>query len=125
MSDPDIRTFTLEEANALVPEVRPVLEALRDAHAAMERHHDDVMGSVPTNGGGEVHRAFLEASQSAARAQKDLGDRGIIVRDPSTGLIDFPAIRDGELVYLCWKLGEDAIGWWHPPEAGFAGRRPL
>ncbi len=125
MSEPDIRTFSLEEANALLPEVRPLLEEMRDAHAAMERHHDEVMGSVPTNGGGEVHRAFLEASQAAARAGRALGGQGIIVRDPSTGLIDFPTIRDGELVYLCWKLGEDDIAWWHPPETGFAGRRPL
>jgi hypothetical protein len=50
---------------------------------------------------------------------------GIILRDVESGLVDFPAERDGNEVYLCWRLGEDHVGYWHPPETGFAGRRPL
>jgi hypothetical protein len=50
---------------------------------------------------------------------------GIQVRDPQTGLIDFLSERDGEEIFLCWRLGEDAVAWWHPIDSGFAGRQPL
>jgi hypothetical protein len=91
----------------------------------MEERYEAVMTSVPTNGGGATHREFLDASSRAATALKELTDLGIVVRDPSSGLIDFPAERDGEEIYLCWRLGEETIAWWHPPDTGFAGRQPL
>ena len=131
MSDeatPDLpaRIFTLEEANALVPTIEPLLVALRDANAAMEERGDDVMESVPTNGGGKVHKEFVDAAREAGRALDVLNGMGIVVRDPETGLIDFPAERGDEIVFLCWRLGEPhAIAWWHPTDAGFAGRQPL
>lgn len=119
------RRFTVEEANALLPDLIPHLEALRDAQAEMDVMEDEVMASVPTNGGGEIHRAYMDASRRAEAALGAITGEGVSVRDPSTGLIDFASERDGEIVYLCWRLGEDRIGWWHPPETGFAGRRPL
>ena len=51
--------------------------------------------------------------------------QGVIVRDAQTGLLDFPAVRDGEEIYLCWRLGEDEIGHWHSRDTGFSGRQPL
>jgi hypothetical protein len=81
--------------------------------------------SIPTNGGGAVHREFLDASTQAAAALQRLEELGIVVRDPSSGLVDFPGIRDGREVFLCWRLGEEAVAWFHPPETGFAGRQPL
>jgi len=125
MSEPEITTFTLEEASELLDDVRALVEQLRDAHAVMEDRHDSVMASTPTNGGGEAHQAFLDASRAANEALEALNGMGIAVRDPANGLIDFPTIRDGQLAFLCWKLGEDQIGWWHPTETGFAGRQPL
>lgn len=125
MSEPEIRTFTLEEATELLPDVRALVEQLRDAHEVMEDRHDSVMATSPTNGGGAAHQAFLEASRTSHGALEELKRLGIVVRDPANGLIDFPSIRDGRMVYLCWKLGEDAIAWWHPTETGFAGRQPL
>jgi hypothetical protein len=124
MSD-EARRFTVEEANALLPEVSPLVEALRRAHESMEERHDAVMESIPTNGGGKVHREFLDASIESAHALETLNEMGIVVRDPTSGLIDFPSLRDGREVFLCWRLGEDAIAWWHPLETGFAGREPL
>ena len=50
---------------------------------------------------------------------------GIVVRDPSSGLIDFPSKREGKVVFLCWRVGEERIAYWHDPESGFAGRKPL
>jgi hypothetical protein len=117
--------FTAEEANALLPKVAPLVEELRDAHAIMEDRQDDVTESIPTNGGGAVHREFLDASTRAAAALQSLEELGLVVRDPSSGLVDFPGIRDGSEVFLCWRLGEEAVAWFHPPETGFAGRQPL
>jgi hypothetical protein len=54
-----------------------------------------------------------------------LDERSIVLRDIGTGLLDFPALASGRQVWLCWRLGEDGIGFWHGPEEGFAGRRPL
>lgn len=125
MSDEPHRRYTVEQANAALPEVVPLVETLRDAQAAMEERHDKVMESVPTNGGGTVHREFIAASGRAQRALEALQSMGIVVRDPASGLIDFPAERDGADVFLCWRLGEDRVAWWHPIETGFAGRQPL
>ncbi len=119
------RHFTAEEANALLPAIGPLVEQLRDAHALMEARQDEVTESIPTNGGGVVHREFLEATTRAAKAMSELENMGLVVRDPSSGLVDFPAVRSGEEVFLCWRLGEPAVEWYHPPEAGFAGRQPL
>jgi hypothetical protein len=143
-----VRHFSAEEANALLPTVGPLVEQLRDAHALMEARQDEVTESIPTNGGGAVHREFLEATTRAGKAMGELEGLGLVVRDPSSGLVDFPAVgeleglglvvrdpssglvdfpavRDGQNVFLCWRLGEPAVEWFHPPEAGFAGRQPL
>jgi len=125
MTDAEQRLFTLAEASDLLPTVVPLVEQLRDAQAAMEEIQEEVMTSVPTNGGGRVHRAYQDAASSASEALQELTEMGIIVRAPDSGLIDFPSERDGQIVYLCWRLGEDQIAWWHPPETGFAGRQPV
>ena len=120
-----VRYFSAEEANALLPTVGPLVEQLRDAQAIMEERQDEVTESIPTNGGGAVHREFLDASTRASKALNELVELGIVVRDPSSGLVDFPAMRDGSEVFLCWRLGEQSVAWFHPPETGFAGRQPL
>ena len=125
MSDEHARTFTVEEARAILSEVRPFAEQLHEAHAIMDRTHDDVMDSVPTNGGGPAHREFLDASRAASTALDALEAKGVVVRDPANGLLDFPHERDGQVVYLCWRIGEPDIEWWHPSETGFAGRKPI
>lgn len=122
MSD---RRFTVEEANATLSALVPLLETLRDAQRAMAERQDDVQTSATGNGGGSAGREFLEASQDSGRAMAEINALGILVRDPETGLIDFPAERDGEEIFLCWRLGEDAVAWWHPTDSGFAGRQPL
>jgi hypothetical protein len=122
MSD---KLFTVEEANALLPSLVPLLESLRDAQRSMAELHDEVTTSAAGNGGGSAGKEFLEASQTAGRAMGEIIELGIFVRDPDTGLIDFPAERDGEEIFLCWRLGEDAVGWWHTTDSGFTGRQPL
>jgi hypothetical protein len=121
------RHFTLEEANASLPTVKPVLQKLRDAKDLLteEEAHSVLADSAPTNGGGEpgtqVGTAFLEVRQLLLTLQ----EAGIVVRDIDRGLIDFPAMIDGREVYLCWELGEDEVAYWHELDAGYRGREPL
>jgi len=122
MSD---RRYTVEEANELLPALGRMLERLGDAQRVMSERHDEVMEVTTHNGGGGAGKAYLEASQEAGRVGVEIQQLGIVVRDPEAGLIDFPSEREGEEVYLCWRLGEDAVAWWHPTDTGFSGRRPL
>ncbi len=122
MSD---KRFTVDEANATLATLVPLLESLRDAQRAMAERQDEVLSSATGNGGGAVGKEFLEASQEAGRATAEIDALGIILRDPETGLVDFPAERDGDDIFLCWRLGEDAVAWWHPTDTGFTGRQPL
>jgi len=121
------RHFTLEEARDRLPWVIEKLAALR---AARERLTDQearqaLAAGSPTNGGGhpgkQVGEAFVELQHGIAEFDR----RGIILRDLDTGLIDFPSIRDGQEIYLCWIDGEADIGFWHELDSGYAGRRPL
>ncbi len=120
----DVR-YTVDEANALLPRLGDVLERLREAQRVMAARHDEVMESTTHNGGGGPGKEFLEASQEAGKLGAEIQGLGIVVRDPESGLIDFPSERDGEEIYLCWRLGEEAVAWWHPTDTGFAGRQPL
>lgn len=122
MSD---RRFTLEEANSLLPVLGPVLERLQAAQAVIADSHEHLVERARGNGGGVEGRDFLDAITAAGRAIAELQEAGVIVRDPSGGLIDFPSERDGEEIFLCWRLGEKKVAWWHPTTSGFSDRRPL
>jgi hypothetical protein len=121
------RHYSLDEANALLPKVKPVLRKLRDAKDLLvdEDAHELLSDAAPANGGGDPGRQVGEAFLEVRRLLAALQEAGIVVRDIDRGLIDFPAIRDGEEVYLCWELGEDAVAYWHDLETGYRGRQPL
>jgi hypothetical protein len=104
-----------------------MLEELRQAKNQLldEEAREALSGASPTNGGGDPGRQVGEAFLEVRRILVELTEAGIVVRDVDRGLIDFPSIRDGREVYLCWQFGEDAIGWWHDLESGFGGREPL
>jgi len=130
-----MRHFTPEEANAALGRVRPLVERMvahRRAHAAALERQEPLEGHIRGNGGGIPPATLAEAGaevEREARALTRLVDEiaveGAQVKDVDEGLIDFPALRHGETVLLCWKLGEDEIRYWHRIEDGFAGRRPL
>jgi hypothetical protein len=121
------RHYTLEEASALLPWVAEQLERLRSAR--------DRLGDVDAraalaatgqaNGGGHAGKVVSKGFIELRELVLELREREIVLRDLDRGLIDFPSLRDGEEVYLCWLEGEEEIGFWHEPEAGFAGRQPL
>ena len=81
--------------------------------------------SAGGNGGDAGASRWLASSRTAADELSWFRDRGIVVRDIEQGLIDFPGLRGGRQIYLCWRLGEDAVNFWHDRETGFAGRQPL
>jgi len=121
------RHYTLEEANAALPRVVELLEALRSASARLgdRAAREALSGATPGNGGGDAGRTVSEGFMAMREALLELRERQVVLRDLHRGLVDFPAIRGGHEVYLCWEEGEGEIGWWHPPDTGFAGRRPL
>jgi hypothetical protein len=121
-----VRFWTLDEATAALPRVRAQVERIRELVAAAQQRQERVAGNghgPSTNGQGSAPSG---AAAELASLVKELQDDGIIVRDPARGLIDFPALApSGDVYLLCWLDGEDAIEWWHWPDAGFAGRTPL
>jgi hypothetical protein len=126
------RYFGLDEANARISDVRPILERLRedrdrvaDAQASLQRERE-------TNGSAEHAEQLVdrqrEIREIVRRMEHDvvqIDDWGITLRDISTGLIDFPALANGRPIWLCWRLGEADIEWWHETNVGFDGRQPL
>jgi hypothetical protein len=121
------RHYSLEEATAMLPWVTDRLTAMRDAHARLtdEQAREALAGGAPGNGGGRPGRQVGEAFVELQAGLGALSSREIILRDLERGLIDFPAVREGEEVYLCWIDSEPAIEYWHELDAGYAGRKPL
>ena len=121
------RHYTLDEASELLPRVVALIAAMRAARDRLgDREAREALSEAgPTNGGGEPGRTVSEAFVQLRDAMAELRALDVVLRDLDRGLLDFPSLRDGREVYLCWQDGEDAIGFWHEPEAGFAGRRPL
>ena len=117
--------YTAEEANALLPSLRTALQRIRHARQVVLSGGERIRQTAPLDGGGEEGREFWEALQTLRREVEGLNERGILLRDPESGLIDFPARRDGREIFLCWRLGEERIQYWHGPDSGFAGRKPL
>jgi hypothetical protein len=129
------RYFTPEEANALLPEIRPLAEEMvghRRRLAGAEARQAVVLERISSNGGDLTPSDLAELAEEVerhatalARCLRDLSALGVQVKDLERGLVDFPALRDGEEVLLCWELGEDEVAYWHGVDDGFAGRQPL
>jgi len=121
------RHFTIEQANLLLPSLKPLLRELRDAKDLLtdDEAHELLSDSAPTNGGGPAGRQVGEAFLEMRKLLLAVQEAGIVVRDIDRGLIDFPAVIQGREVYLCWELGEDEVGFWHDLETGYRGRQPL
>jgi hypothetical protein len=121
------RHFTVAEATALLDQLKPLLRELRAARDQLTDTdvHALLAEAAPTNGGGAPGRQVGVAFMAVRRILLAIQDAEVVVRDIERGLVDFPAIRDGEEVYLCWKLVEDEIAWWHEIDAGYRGRQPL
>jgi len=127
--------FSLEEANRLLPRIQPILEQLivvRREMGTKQHKMEELRAHVRGNGATAEGRAFaklkaeLESmAQELRRGIEQIHGFGCVVKDLDTGLIDFPARREGQEVFLCWKLGEQGIAFWHSTQEGFSGRKPL
>lgn len=127
--------FTLEEANAALVELRPVVERMvqhrRNLTAAQVRQAE-LVTRIASNGGdmapSDLHRLAETIQQEAdaiSACAQTIDDAGAQVKSLEDGLLDFPARRGDEVVLLCWQLGEDEIRYWHGTDEGFASRKPL
>jgi hypothetical protein len=124
-------TYTVEGARALLPQVRAVLLQLAvERHRADASHFELHQALEAADAGPDEVRRRLEADAAEHRAQSQallqhLTSLGVVVRDLETGLVDFPTIRDGEPAWLCWRLDDPDLGWWHTTREGYASRRPI
>jgi len=130
------RYFTPEEASELLPQVRVAAETLVEHRRALVEattRRAELATRIAGNGGDfdpqeprELEEELEREAEAVARAVSSLEELGVQVKDLDHGLVDFPALRaNGEEVLLCWRVGEDEIGYWHGLEEGFAGRKPL
>ena len=121
------RHYSLEEASALLPWVEEQLVRLRSARDRLgdAEARAALAEAGQGNGGGRPGRVVSEGFLELRETMLEFREREIVLRDLDRGLIDFPSLRDDREVYLCWEEGETEIGFWHDPETGFAGRRPL
>jgi hypothetical protein len=125
-----MKLFTIEEANSLLPSVRPIVKSIQRSHRRLISFQKTARHAAEgaENGGGGMTQGpryanlLIELSLNAGQ----LESLGVQLKDYSQGLIDFPCMREGRVVLLCWKADEgDQLEWWHDLETGFGGRQPL
>jgi hypothetical protein len=133
MSD---RTFTLDEAQSLLPVLESLLRTAIDSKKLMEAVEAQLQAlnhRIFLNGGTHVDvipiarrkAERVKAEQRAKDALAEIDSIGVQVKDLDIGLLDFPCLVDGRIILLCWKLGEKSITHWHGTQEGFAGRKPV
>jgi hypothetical protein len=124
-----MKIFTVQEANALLPEVRIIAGKIQRAHRKLAPFSDEARKAAEAaeQGGGGIANGVAYASilTELTTQMTELEALGVQLKDFERGLVDFPSLRDGRVVLLCWQLGEgDELEWWHDVDAGFAGRTP-
>ena len=125
-----MKLFTLEEANALLPSVRQLLRKLQRSRHRLGAYREEarLAADQADQGGGGIEGGLLYARllTNFAALMGELEATGVQLKDFDRGLVDFPSLRDGRVVLLCWQLDEgDELEWWHDMDTGFAGRTPL
>ncbi len=127
--------FTVDEANKALPLVRAIVQDITDLACELRERHERLMRLKPDDRRrvSEAHEEELvQVRSEVERGQekmeeyvRELKELGVELKDYFTGLIDFPSLMNGHPVYLCWRLGEAEVGFWHELEAGFSGRQKL
>lgn len=122
------RLFTLAEANHLIPQLNTRLTSVRQAKAVLIRTKEDIRkasAQAEFGGGSAVGPLYISSLQQINANLQAIQELGVLVKDLDVGLCDFPHLRDGRVVFLCWKLGEEEIKWWHETTTGYKDRCPL
>ncbi|TAH36937.1 MAG: DUF2203 family protein [Planctomycetota bacterium] len=128
MDGMEYRYFTVAEARELLPQVRRHMNRIQAAKEAILKVSPEqwpALEKAMGNGGAAAVTQALQHTQVLERAVRSILKLGVQIKDLDKGLLDFPSLREGREVSLCWMHGEDDIRWWHETDAGFAGRQPL
>ncbi|HEY4485095.1 MAG TPA: DUF2203 domain-containing protein [Nitrospiria bacterium] len=124
----DERIFTLGEANNLVPDLESQLREVQQIRRLILKIREDIQKArehLASNGGSPKGPSYLKGLEFIMKRVERIQQMGILIKDLEKGLCDFPFMLDGRMVYLCWKLGEPEIGWWHETDTGYSNRKPL
>ncbi len=122
------RFFTVEEARRLLPSLKELMGKVMVISHRLEEYREVVQqlaDSASSNTGGPEGTAYLDIVISLQSCLTQLQETGCVLRSLQDGLIDFPHLKEGREIYLCWKFGEEDIRFWHEVDEGFAGRTPL
>ena len=119
------RYFTLQEANEALQTIRPLMDevqAIRQKIVSTQPEAWTAIEKSVGNGGNRTLSRLVQDFEKLDALVHRIQDTGVLIKDINIGLMDFPALRDGQEVYLCWQYGEGEIAFWHEVDAGFAGR---
>ena len=125
---PDDHLFTLAEASALLPQLETFLSKAKTDRTILIHAKDEIKkacAKADYGGGSVVGPRYIQALEDMHENLQSIQDMGVIVKDLEMGLCDFPYLLNGRVVYLCWRLGEDKIGWWHEITTGFSSRQAI
>jgi hypothetical protein len=124
--------FGIDAANERLRDVKPLLEQLKSDRDRVAEIQAELERGRKSNGSSEHAEQLAEMEQEVRRLVRrmqetvnQIDEWGVTLRDIRSGLIDFPALANGRPIWLCWRLGEDDIAWWHETSVGFDGRQPL
>lgn len=124
-----MKLFTLSEANEMLPAIIPKLVEIQNLYAAIDRLRESSRAAASAShfgGGMEGGSEYVNILYKVGQRTTEVSDLGVEIKDYSRGLIDFPSMRSGRVVYLCWQIGDaDEVEWWHETDAGFAGRQRI
>lgn len=122
------RYFTLQEANETLNSIRPLMDEVQAIRQKILADQPEAWSAIERSAGNGGNRALSNMVQDFEKLDTlvhRIQEMGAILKDINIGLLDFPALRDGREVYLCWQYGEGKIAFWHEIEAGYAGRQPI
>ena len=122
------RYFTPDQANQLLEVISPLVAqmlSIRDRILELQPQLEAMLNKAVNNGGSVVSAEALSAFEALKDILHEIQQYDVYVKDVNSGLVDFPSIRQGEVVFLCWQFGEEMVSFWHELEDGFKGRQPL
>ena len=125
---PSKKLFTLDEANAFVPQLLDLVPKIQKLSASLNNNFPDIKNArdkAKWNGGSDQGVDYLNAVLKYNELMRKIEEMGCEVKGIREGLIDFPSLREGREVYLCWRMPEKEILFWHDLNAGFSGRKPI
>jgi hypothetical protein len=120
--------FTLQEANETLNLIRPLMDEVQKIRQKILQNQPEAWPAIEKSVGNGGNRALSNMVQDFEKLEelvRRIQEMDVLIKDINLGLLDFPALKDGREVYLCWQYGEGEIAFWHEVEAGFAGRQPI